>query len=239
MRRIRLRLPSPSMIVAGTALFVSLGGVSYGVATGYIDGREIKNNAVGTKDLKNNDIRGKDVRRNSLTGSDIIEARLGKVPSAASADTAANAANAATAANAAQLGGKGPSAYLQYGGTLPSGTTVVGNWYAAPSTDTAGSLGFDEVDFPAPSSAAVTDATSNMGAGTTNGQDNDATCTGNADAPTAPAGKLCFYVGFQTGLTELEAFLSNGPKAKGGAVRVVGGAGGSRYARGGWAYTAP
>ena len=233
MRRIRLRLPSPSMVVAGAALFVSLGGVSYGVATGYIDGREIKNNAVGTKDLKNNDVRGKDVRRNSLTGSDINEASLGKVKSAGTADTAANAGNAG------QLGAKGPNAYLQYGGTIPSGTTVIGNWYAAPSTDTAGSFGFDEVDFPALSSAAVTDATSNMGAGTTNGADNDATCTGNADAPTAPAGKLCFYVGFQTGLTELQGFFSNGPKAKGGAVRVIGGAGTQRYARGGWAYTAP
>ena len=230
MRRIRLRLPSPSMAVAATALFVSLGGVSYGVATGYIDGREIKNNAVGTKDLKNNDVRGKDVRRNTLTGSDIRESRLAKVPSAASADTAANAA---------QLGESGPDAYLKYAGTIPSGTTVIGNWYAAPSTDTAGSFGFDEVDFPAPSSAAVTDATSNMGAGTTNGADNDATCTGNADAPTAPAGKLCFYVGFQTGVTELQGFFSNGPKTKGGAVRVIGGAGASRYARGGWAYTAP
>ena len=239
MRRTRLRLPSASMVVAGTALFVSLGGVSYGVATGYIDGREIKNNAVGTKDLKNNDIRGKDVRSNSLTGSDIIEARLGKVPSAARADSATNATNATNAANAAQLGAKGPNAYLQYGGTIPSGTTVVGNWYAAPSTDTAGSFGFDEVDFPAPSSVAVTDATSNMGVGTTNGQDNDATCTGNADTPTAPAGKLCFYVGFQTGVTELEGFFSNGPKTKGGAVRVIGGAGTQRYARGGWAYTAP
>jgi hypothetical protein len=72
-------LPSPSMLVALVALFVSLGGVSYGVATGFIDSRELKNNAVSTKDLKNNDIRSGDVRNNSLKGADIANRSLGSV----------------------------------------------------------------------------------------------------------------------------------------------------------------
>jgi len=101
------------------ALFVSLGGVSYGVATGSIDSREIKNNSVRRKDVKNNSVRGKDLRRNSITarqikrrsidGTDIKINRVGgnavkeevlesgkirKVPSAAAADSAASAANA-------------------------------------------------------------------------------------------------------------------------------------------------
>jgi hypothetical protein len=97
--------PSPGMVVALIALFVSLGGVSYGVATGSITGKRIKNNTVGTRDLKNNDIRGGDIRDNSLTGSDVNESRLGKVPSASSADTASSAANAS------QLGGQAPGAY--------------------------------------------------------------------------------------------------------------------------------
>jgi len=67
-----IRRPSPAMIVACTALFVAMGGVSYGVATGFIDTREIKNNT----------IRGKDVRTATLTGSDIKESRLGVVPQA-------------------------------------------------------------------------------------------------------------------------------------------------------------
>jgi hypothetical protein len=79
-----------------------------------------------------------------------------------------------------------------------------------------------------------------MADGTLNGTDNDAECTGTNSAPTAPPGTLCFYVGFQTGLTALAAFSSNGDPARGGAVRVIGaGAGSSRYARGSWAYTAP
>ena len=160
----------------------------------------------------------------------MLESSLGKVPSAAHADSADTAS---------QLGGKGASAYLQYNGTIPSGVTVIGNWYAAPSNGN-GSSGFDEVDLPALAPADILDAASNMGAGTTNGSDNDATCTGTALAPTAPAGKLCFYVGFQTGLSDLSAYFSNGNKRTGGAVRVTGGpAATSKYARGAWAYTAP
>jgi hypothetical protein len=86
------------MAVALIALFVSLGGVSYGVATGSIDSREIKNNTIRTRDLRNNEVRGRDIRNstirgadvalNTLTGFDVNESRLGKVPTAARADTA-------------------------------------------------------------------------------------------------------------------------------------------------------
>ena len=104
----RLR-PSPAIVISLLALFLSLGGVSYGVATGYIDSREIKNNTVSTRDLRNNDIRTKDLRNNeirgldirnstiqgrdvalaTLTGEDIKESTLAEVPSATRADSAA------------------------------------------------------------------------------------------------------------------------------------------------------
>jgi hypothetical protein len=113
------RRPSPALVISMIALFVSLSGVSYGVATGFIDSREIKNNQVRTKDLRNNDIRTRDLRNNevrgidirnstvrsaevglnSLTGDDINESRLGKVPSAAAADTATSATTAGSAQN--------------------------------------------------------------------------------------------------------------------------------------------
>jgi hypothetical protein len=60
MRILRYR-PSPAMVVALIALFVALGGVSYGVATGSIDSREIKNNTVRGKDIRNRTIRFRDV----------------------------------------------------------------------------------------------------------------------------------------------------------------------------------
>src|ERR687895_1730906 len=111
------RRPSPAMIVALIALFASLSGVSYGVATGFIDSREIKNNEVRsldirnnqirTRDLRNNEVRGIDIRNstvqsrdialNTLTGDDIREDSLGKVPSAGAADSATAAAFASAA----------------------------------------------------------------------------------------------------------------------------------------------
>src|SRR3954470_17450559 len=105
------RRPSPAMIVALIALFVALGGVSYGFATGEIDSREIKNNEVRsvdirnneirTRDLRNNEVRGIDIRNstvqgrdialNTVTGEDVKEDTLQKVPSALLADSATSA----------------------------------------------------------------------------------------------------------------------------------------------------
>ena len=111
MKSILRRRPSPALVISCIALFVSLGGVSYGVATGFIDSREIKNNEIRSADLRNNQIRtfdirnnevrgfdirnssvqGRDVALNTLTGADIAEGELGKVPSATAADTAGSA----------------------------------------------------------------------------------------------------------------------------------------------------
>jgi hypothetical protein len=120
----RLR-PTPALVIALIALFVSLGGVSYGVATGSINSREIKNNDVRSRDLRNNQIRtfdlrnneirgidvrnstvqGRDVALNTLGGDDINESRLGKVPSATTADSATSAASATSATTAGSVGG--------------------------------------------------------------------------------------------------------------------------------------
>ncbi|HEX6651388.1 MAG TPA: hypothetical protein VF072_01490 [Thermoleophilaceae bacterium] len=111
MKSLLRRRPSPAMIVASLALFVSLSGVSYGVATGFIDSREIKNNEVRsidirnneirTRDLRNNEVRGIDIRNstvqgrdialNTVTGEDVREDTLQKVPSALLADSATSA----------------------------------------------------------------------------------------------------------------------------------------------------
>jgi hypothetical protein len=108
------RRPSPAMIVALIALFVSLSGVSYGVATGFIDSREIKNNEIRSRDIRNNEIRTRDLRNNevrgidirnstiqspdialnAVTGADVKEDTLQKVPSALLADSATSATTA-------------------------------------------------------------------------------------------------------------------------------------------------
>ena len=114
------RRPSPAMVIALIALFVSLSGVSYGVATGFIDSREIKNNEVRSLDVRNNEIRtidlrnnqvrgidirnstvqGRDIALNTITGTDVNEGSLQQVPSALLAETA-NSANTANTANSA------------------------------------------------------------------------------------------------------------------------------------------
>ena len=114
MKWIPRRRPSPALVIALISLFVSLSGVSYGVATGFIDSREIKNNEVRsldirnnqirTRDLRNNEVRGIDIRNstvqsrdialNAVTGEDVKEDTLQKVPSALLADSATSAASA-------------------------------------------------------------------------------------------------------------------------------------------------
>jgi hypothetical protein len=59
------------MVVALLALFIALGGVSYGVATGSIDSREIKNGSVQSRDVRNDSLMGVDVENNTLGGGDI------------------------------------------------------------------------------------------------------------------------------------------------------------------------
>ena len=94
--KIALRRPSPALVIACIALFVSMGGVSYGFATGAIDGREIRNGTITHKDVRNNEVRGADIRNstiggrdvafNTLGGNDIKESTLAKVPDADNVD---------------------------------------------------------------------------------------------------------------------------------------------------------
>ena len=150
MRRLLRFRPSPALVIACVALFVSLGGVSYGIASGAITSRAIKNNTVSSKDIKNLTITAKDVKKNSLGGTSIRESRLGKVPNAAhadTADTATNATNATNASNAAALGGATPASYAKVAQpsytapTLGAGFTNFGGGYA-PAGYLKDTLGF-------------------------------------------------------------------------------------------------
>jgi hypothetical protein len=95
-----MKRPSPTLLIACLALFLSLGGVSYGVATGFIDSREIKNNTIRAKDIRNGQVTSADIRDNDVRGVDVNESSLGKVPTAGSADSAGSATTATNAAHA-------------------------------------------------------------------------------------------------------------------------------------------
>jgi hypothetical protein len=154
------RRPSPAMVIALIALFVSLSGVSYGVATGFIDSREIQNNQVRsidirnneirTRDLRNNEVRGIDIRNstvqsrdialNAVTGDDVKEDTLQKVPSAMLSDSATTATSADSVAglkliNATVQRGA-PRAVLATNGPL----TLLGGCVSDLSSTNAGVL---------------------------------------------------------------------------------------------------
>jgi hypothetical protein len=71
-----IRSLSPATVIASIALFVSLGGVSYGVAAGSIDSREIENNTVQTQDVRNSGLGGRDVRNGTLQSRDVRDGAL-------------------------------------------------------------------------------------------------------------------------------------------------------------------
>jgi hypothetical protein len=101
----RLRLPSPSMIVALGALVMSVGGnvtaaallTSAGikdntirtvdVRDGTLRSRDVTNGTLTRADIRDGTLKGVDVANNSLTGADISESSLGNVPSAQNAGT--------------------------------------------------------------------------------------------------------------------------------------------------------
>ncbi len=73
MKRFTSARPSPAMVVAMLALFVSLGGVSYAatkLAKNSVGARQIKNKAIGTAKIKNNAVTSTKVRNGTLRTAD-------------------------------------------------------------------------------------------------------------------------------------------------------------------------
>jgi hypothetical protein len=85
----RLRAPSPAMVVAMIALFVSLGGSAYAVAT--IGSDDIINGSIRNRDFKDGTLRGQEAKREGFGGGAIKESSLDatkikQVPSSVIAD---------------------------------------------------------------------------------------------------------------------------------------------------------
>jgi hypothetical protein len=70
----KIRIPSPAMIVAVLALTFALSGTA--VAGVLITGTQIANNTVASVDLKNNDLRSIDVRNGTLKAIDFAPGQL-------------------------------------------------------------------------------------------------------------------------------------------------------------------
>jgi hypothetical protein len=87
----RLGKPSPATIIALLALFVALGGPAYAART------------INGKVLKKRSVAGSKIKKNTLTGTEIKESKLGKVPSATTADTANSAKTASSATTSSSV----------------------------------------------------------------------------------------------------------------------------------------
>jgi hypothetical protein len=95
MKRRQLPRPSPALVIALLALFVSLGGTGYAALR--VTGKNIANNSITGQDVKTRSLSGSDVKRNTLTGAQIRESSLAKVPNAERADNAASLGGSAAA----------------------------------------------------------------------------------------------------------------------------------------------
>ena len=83
------RRPSPALVIACLSLFVSLGGVSYAVAT--IDSADIVDGSIRNRDFKDGTLRGQEAKPDGFGAGAIKEqsldtTKLKQVPSAALAD---------------------------------------------------------------------------------------------------------------------------------------------------------
>jgi hypothetical protein len=123
LRRYFSRKPSPSLVLSIIALFVALGGVSYGLAgkntvksddivNGTVKGKDIKNDGVKSKDIKNDGVKGKDIRTNAVTSPDVApDSLVGEDINENTLDKVGRASHADQADNADTLGGSPASAF--------------------------------------------------------------------------------------------------------------------------------
>ena len=109
----RLRAPSPAMVVALIALFVSLGGSAYAVAT--IGSDDIINGSIRNRDFKDGTLRGQEAKRDGFGGGAIKESTLGLVPSAGAALVAEGVRHAVISNVGAAVRNRGVTSSAQTG----------------------------------------------------------------------------------------------------------------------------
>jgi hypothetical protein len=127
---IRLRRHVGNNVVGYIALIVAVMGVPMAWA--------LAPNSVGTKQIKPSAVRSSDVKNNALHGADVDETKLGRVPSAASAQNAQNAVSA----QSAQFAQTAQSAQNADFATNAGSASFALN---AQNSDAVGGMGFTEI----------------------------------------------------------------------------------------------
>ena len=123
MKRVSRHRPSPSMVVALTALVIALSGTAV-AATRLVNGDKL---------IKQGTLSGNRLRNHTITGTQVNLNKLGKVPSATTADTATSATNAGHATSADTATSATNAGHATSAGTATSATSA-GH---ATSADTA------------------------------------------------------------------------------------------------------
>jgi hypothetical protein len=230
-------------VTSTMALVVALGGTgayaantirSSDIVNGQVKRADIANNAVTSGKVSNNSLRLTDFR-----ASDRASLRGAVGPAGAPGANGANGANGTPGAK----GDKGDPGTSVFASTIPSGQTVTGVLGLRDNGPSAGGAFVNYVvSLPVPAPADLLAANVNF-APDAAASDDDATCTGSAATPTAPAGKACIYV-----ISASNAVTAQGFQVVGGASAAnrrgfnVGwdtSAAGATELRASWAYTAP
>ena len=119
-----MKRPSPALVVALIALFVSLGGTGYAALK--VTGKNVKNSSLTGKDVKNSSLMGKDVRNRSLAAKDFKPGQLPAGPKGATGGQGRQGLPGAAAATAfASVAANGT---LRFGKGVASATKV-GSYY--------------------------------------------------------------------------------------------------------------
>jgi hypothetical protein len=117
MTKLKVRLPSPAMVVALLALFVAMGGSVY--AASKINGTTVKKNSLP----------GNRIKKNSVTGTQVNESTLGAVSSAS------NATHATTADTANIASGPVAWAHVSSSGAVVDGRGITSANVVRPYSD--------------------------------------------------------------------------------------------------------
>jgi hypothetical protein len=154
-----LRTPSPAMVVACAALFVSLGGVSYAVAT--IDSADIVDGSIRNRDFKDGTLRGQEAKPdgfgpNAIKEQSLDATKIKQVPGAVLADGVTRQAVVSEA-----------GAAVRSRGVSSSVTTGTGQYQLIFDRDVrqctyVATLGDESASAPGTGQIAVTSAASNV-----------------------------------------------------------------------------
>jgi len=231
-------------VISVLALFVALGGSaaalrgkntvrSDDIGKGQVKSADIGNDAVLGRHVKDGEITGRDVQAGSIAGGDIQDGSI------SGGDVQDNGITGADVQESSLIGVK------PYGDVIPSGTTVIGVWGGGAVVEDATSLIDFVVSLPAPAPVALTDSTVNfVDNGNATVSDDDPSCAGSVDAPSAPPGKACLYAGGNVGGSPSLSGETIGDTLSDrlGFIVLVDAPGpgiGTIEAHGTWAYTAP